>query len=315
MNTTYDRTPMTPLRKTALIAGIAYIATFLFSIPVKFGLWTSVLDNPDFILGAGSEAGVPWGALFEVLTALGGVVAAVALYSVARRYSDRAALGFVTTRVLEATMIFVGVLSILAVYTLRQDVAGAAGADSGALLTARHGFVAIHDWAFLIGPGVMAGLNALCIGSVMYRSRLLPRWIPTLGLIGAPLLLGSCNRHPVRRLGAALGPGHDPGPAGRHLGDVLRRVHGREGVQALPCPGRLRRQHPGGGRTRRLIRSPGRGAAASWRRPRRVSGMVPGRRRTGRRPAGRTFRATPGDEARGADAGVHDVRQRPHRRS
>jgi hypothetical protein len=192
MNTTYDRTPMTPLRKTALIAGIAYIATFLFSIPVKFGLWTSVLDNPDFILGVGSEAGVPWGALFEVLTALGGVVSAVALYAVARRYSERASLGFVTTRVLEATMIFVGVLSILAVYTLRQDVAGAAGADSGALLTARHGFVAIHDWAFLIGPGVMAGLNALCIGSIMYRSRLLPRWIPTLGLIGAPLLLGSC---------------------------------------------------------------------------------------------------------------------------
>ncbi len=191
MNTTYDRTPMTPLRKTALIAGIAYIATFVFSIPVKFGLWTSVLDNPDFILGSGNDAGVPWGALFEVLTALGGVVSAVALYAVARRYSERAALGFVTTRVLEATMIFVGVLSILAVYTLRQDVAGTAGADSS-LLTARHGFVAIHDWAFLVGPGVMAGLNALCIGSVMYRSRLLPRWIPTLGLVGAPLLLGSC---------------------------------------------------------------------------------------------------------------------------
>ncbi len=190
--TTSDRTPMTPMRKTALIAGVAYIATFVFSIPVKFGLWTSVLDNPDFILGAGNDAGVPWGALFEVLTALGGVVSAVALFSVARRYSERAALGFVTTRVLEATMIFVGVLSILAVYTLRQDVAGTAGADTGALLTARHGLVAIHDWTFLIGPGAMAGLNALLIGSVIYRSRLLPRWIPTLGLVGAPLLLGSC---------------------------------------------------------------------------------------------------------------------------
>ncbi len=190
--TTTVRTPMTPLRKTALIAGVAYIATFVFSIPVKFGLWADLLDNPDFVLGAGSDAGVTLGALFEVLTALGGVVSAVALYAVARRYSERAALGFVTTRVLEATMIFVGVLSILAVYTLRQDVAGTAGADTGALLTARHGFVAIHDWTFLIGPGVMAGLNALLIGSVMYRSRLLPRWIPTLGLIGAPLLLGSC---------------------------------------------------------------------------------------------------------------------------
>jgi hypothetical protein len=186
-------TPMSPMRKTALIAGLAYIATFVFSIPVKFGLWADVLDKPDFVLGVGNGSPVLWGALFEVLTALGGVATAVALYAAARRHSDRAALGFVTTRVLEAAMIFVGVLSILAVYTLRQDVAGTAVADSGALVTARHALIAIHDWTFLLGPGVMAGLNALLIGSVMYRSRLLPRWIPTLGLIGAPLLLGSCT--------------------------------------------------------------------------------------------------------------------------
>lgn len=156
-----------------------------------FGLWVDVLAEPDFVLGAGSSSGVPLGAPFEVLTALGGVFSAVALYSIAKRYSHRAALGFVTTRVLEAGVIFVGVFSILAVYTLRQDVAGTAGAGADALVTTGHALVAMHDWAFLIGPGVMAGLNALLIGSVMYRSRLVPRWIPTLGLIGAPLLLAS----------------------------------------------------------------------------------------------------------------------------
>jgi hypothetical protein len=67
------------MRKAALIAGIAYLATFVFSIPVKFGLWADVLAKPDFVLGDGSSAGVPLGALFEVLTGLGGVVTAVAL--------------------------------------------------------------------------------------------------------------------------------------------------------------------------------------------------------------------------------------------
>ena len=194
--TTYRTAPepsrSSPMRKAALIAGIAYIATFVFSIPVKFGFWADVLAKPDFVLGAGHAGGVPLGALFEVLTALGGVVSAVALYSVARRYSERAALGFVTTRVLEAAMIFAGVLSIMSVYVLRQDVAGTPGADAGALVTTGRALVAMHDWTFLLGPGLMAGLNALLIGSVMYRSRLLPRWIPTLGLIGAPLLLASC---------------------------------------------------------------------------------------------------------------------------
>jgi hypothetical protein len=185
------RRPMSPLRKVALIAGVAYIGTFLFSIPVKFGLWTDVLDNSDFVLGAGNAGGVPTGALFEVLTALTGVATAVALYSVAKRYSHRAALGYVTTRVLEATMIFVGVISIMSVYVLRQDVAGAAGADTGALTTVGHALVAMHDWTFLLGPGLMAALNALLIGSVMYRSGLVPRWMPTLGLIGAPLLIAS----------------------------------------------------------------------------------------------------------------------------
>ena len=187
--TASERTPMSPMRKTALIAGIAYIATFVFSIPVKFGLWADVLDKPDWVLGAGSGSGVPLGAMFEVLTALGGVVTAVTLYSVARRHSERAAFGFVTTRVLEAAMIFVGVLAIMAAYTLRQDLAGTAGADHDALVTIGNALVAVHDWTFLLGPGLMAALNALLIGSVMYRSRLLPRWIPTLGLIGAPLLL------------------------------------------------------------------------------------------------------------------------------
>lgn len=188
-----ERTPMSPTRKAALIAGLAYIATFVFSIPVKFGLWADVLDQPDWVLGAGSDSGVPLGALFEVLTALGGIVTAVALYSIARRHSERAALGFVTTRVMEAAVIFVGVFAIMATYTLRNDVAGTAASDPGALVTTGQALVAVHDWTFLLGPGVMAALNALLIGSVMYRSRMLPRWIPTLGLIGAPLLFISAT--------------------------------------------------------------------------------------------------------------------------
>jgi hypothetical protein len=182
---------MSTARKAALVAGIAYIATFVFSIPAKFGLWADVLDDADFVLGAGSGTPVLWGALFEVLTAIAGLVSAVALFTVARRHGERGALGFVTTRLFEAAMIFVGVIAILAVYTLRQDVAGTAAADDGALLIARHALVAVHDWTFLLGPGVMSALNALFIGSVMYRSRMLPRWIPTLGLVGAPLLLAS----------------------------------------------------------------------------------------------------------------------------
>jgi hypothetical protein len=176
---------MSPLRKTALAAGLLYIATFVFSIPA-LGFYDNVLNNADFVNGAGSDGGVLWGALFEIITALTGIGTAVVLYPVVKRHGSTGAVGFVASRTLEAVAIFVGVMSLLGVYTLRQDFAGtnAAGLD-----TAAHALVAVHDWSFLLGPGIMPAINALFLATVLRRSGLVPRIIPTIGLIGAPLLL------------------------------------------------------------------------------------------------------------------------------
>jgi Domain of unknown function (DUF4386) len=180
--------PMDPTRKAALAAGLFYIGTFVFSIPA-LGLYDGVVNNPNFVLGAGSDQGVLWGGLIEVLTALTGIGTAVALYPVIKRHGPGRAVGFVASRTLEAAMIFTGVLAVLAVYTLRQDSPGAT--DAATLTTTASGLVAVKDWSFLLGPGIMPAINALCFATIMYQSRLVPRWIPTVGLIGAPLLLAS----------------------------------------------------------------------------------------------------------------------------
>jgi hypothetical protein len=185
---TTTRPPMTPMRKASLIAGVAYLLTFIGSIPA-LPLYHDILNDPDYLLGHASDTGVLWGVIGEVVCALTGIVTAVALYPVARRYSQRAALGFVTTRVLEASMIFVGILSVLSLVTLHD--AGVAAGEAGSVLGVGRGLVALHDWTFLLGPGLAPAISALCIGTVMYRSRLIPRVIPTVGLIGAPLLLAS----------------------------------------------------------------------------------------------------------------------------
>jgi len=180
---------MDTTRKTALAAGLLYLATFIFSIPAAFGFYKGVLDDPTaFVHGAGSDTSVLWGALFEIITALTGIGTAIVLYPVIKRWGQRGALGFVATRVLEASMIFVGVLSILAVVTLRQDLGST---DAPGLATNAQALVALKDWTFLLGPGFMSAMNAVCLAPLMYRSRLVPRSIPTLGLIGAPLLLAS----------------------------------------------------------------------------------------------------------------------------
>jgi hypothetical protein len=79
-------------------------------------------------------------------------------------------------------------MSLLALYTLRHDFAGT---DVAGLSATAHALVALKNWSFLLGPGVMPAINALCFATVLYQSRLVPRWIPTIGLVGAPILLAS----------------------------------------------------------------------------------------------------------------------------
>ena len=167
--------------------------TFIASIPAAFVLLVPVLNNPDYIVGSGPDTGVVWGNLLDVISALACIGTAVALYPVVKRQNEAAALGFVAARVLEAAVIFVGVVSLLSVVTLRQDLAGAAGADAASLVTTGKALVAIHNWTFLLGPGLMPAVNALLLGYLMYRSGLVPRVIPVLGLIGAPLLIAAAT--------------------------------------------------------------------------------------------------------------------------
>jgi hypothetical protein len=177
------------MRRTSLAAGILYLITFV-SIPTLF-LYNPVRDNADFVLGVGSDTGVLVGAFLEVVVALAGIGTAVVLFRVAKRQSETAALGFVTARVLEAALIIGGVVSLLSLITLRQDVAGTAGADPASLTTIGRTHLATYDWTFLLSQSLVPVFNALCLGYVMYRSGLVPRILPIIGLIGAPLLLAS----------------------------------------------------------------------------------------------------------------------------
>jgi hypothetical protein len=181
------RAPMDKTRRTALVAGVFYLITFV-SIPT-LALYGPVKNHRDWILSSGSHTGVLVGGFLEVIVALAGIGTAVTLYPVVKRQNEGFALGFVTARVLEAAMIFTGVVSLLSLVTLRQDLGGTAGANAASLVTTGASHVAIYNWTFLLSQSLMPGINALLLGSLMYRSRLVPRIIPAIGLIGAPFLI------------------------------------------------------------------------------------------------------------------------------
>ena len=163
--------------------------TYITSITAKFCLYPPLLDNPDYIVGAGQDTTVLWGAFAEVILIIANIGTAVALYPVLRRQCPALSLGFVTARVMESVFIAVGILSILSVVTLRQDFAASGEGTSDALVTVGHAFVTLQEWTFILGPGFVVGVgNGLLLGYMMYRSNLVPRGMDILGLIGGPLI-------------------------------------------------------------------------------------------------------------------------------
>ena len=172
--------PTTSLRKTALIAGLLYLLTFV-SIPT-LGLYGSVHD-PNYIIGPASNSPVLVGGVLEVIVALAGIGTAVVLYPVLKWQNEPAALGLVGSRVLEAAGILAGVACLLTIVTLRE-----AGAGNGALVTGQ-ALVALYDRINLLSQSLMPVVNDLLLGYLLYKSRLVPRVLPVLAFIGAPLLL------------------------------------------------------------------------------------------------------------------------------
>jgi hypothetical protein len=178
------RVPKDPTRKTSLVAGVFYLITFV-SIPT-LGLYSSV-KGKDFIVSSGADTGALLGCFLEVIVGLAGIGTAVTLFPVVRRQNEGMALGFVAARTLEAAMIFTCVASLLSLVTLHQDLGTATGANAASLAAIGASHVATYNWAFTLGQSLMPGINALLLGTLMYRSGLVPRVLPVIGLIGAPL--------------------------------------------------------------------------------------------------------------------------------
>ncbi|SDI33988.1 protein of unknown function [Actinokineospora alba] len=173
---------MSSTRTTAVTAGVFFLITEITAI-AGMALYQPILADPNH---PGGDGRVLLGGLFELLLVAAVIGSAVTLYPVVKRQNHGLALGYVCARLLEAAIIVVGTISVLSVVTLRQDMAGADNVVSKALL-------AIHEWAFLLGPNFVLGANSLMLAALMYRSRLVPRAIAVLGLIGGPLICVSAT--------------------------------------------------------------------------------------------------------------------------
>jgi len=177
------------LRRRAIVVGVFFLITEVAAIAGKL-LRAPVAGEPAYILGAGADTSIFLGSFFELLLVFAVIGTAVALYPLIKRLNETVALGYVFTRFLEAVLITVGAVSVLAVVTLRQGAAVAGSTvDVGALTAVNDALVAIFDWTFILGPNLVLGLNSALLAYLMYRSGLVPRFIAQLGLVGGGLVV------------------------------------------------------------------------------------------------------------------------------
>jgi hypothetical protein len=167
-------------RNVSRAAGILYVLTFI-SIPT-LALYRPV-KGANYILGSGSNASAVVGGILEITIALAGIATAVVLFPVLKKQNETFALGLVAARILESATIFVGVAFLLSIVTLKQN-----GAGAGALVTS-HALVALYDRIFLLGQSFMPAVCDVLLGVMLYKSRLVPRRLALIGIVGGPLLV------------------------------------------------------------------------------------------------------------------------------
>lgn len=169
-----------PNRTISLAAGILYLITFV-SIPT-LSIYSAV-KSVNYVLGAGPDTAAVMGGISEIIVALAGIGSAVALFPLLKKQNESLALGLVAARILESGTIFVGVAFLLSIVSLRQ-----AGAGSEALATS-HALAALYDRIFLLGQSFMPAICDLLLGYMLYQSRLVPRALSVIGIVGAPVLI------------------------------------------------------------------------------------------------------------------------------
>jgi uncharacterized protein DUF4386 len=174
-------------QRTARIMGAWFLGTFVFSIPA-YWFYDPLLNHANYVVGNGADTRVGVGALLEIMLAISGIATAVVIFPIVKRVNESVALGYIASRTVESILILIGVLSLMSVVALRQDFATTD--NRGALIDAARSLLAVHEQTALLGPQFCAGLgNGILLGYLMWRSRLLPRPMVMIGLIGGPLAL------------------------------------------------------------------------------------------------------------------------------
>ncbi|HEX9907010.1 MAG TPA: DUF4386 domain-containing protein [Thermoplasmata archaeon] len=170
-------------RKTAAIVGALFIVATAASLATA-PLLGSALDGPDYLLGLPDvENDIMMAAVFETILATSLIGIGALMFPVLRKHVEGLGIAYAGIRLVEAIFIVVGAVCLLGMLSMGQDYAAGrldeVGSQSmGALL------LSLREGSLLFGTLIFLSLGGLALNYVLYRSRLVPRWLSAWGLVG-----------------------------------------------------------------------------------------------------------------------------------
>ncbi|MBT2632500.1 DUF4386 domain-containing protein [Bacillus sp. ISL-101] len=179
---------MNTTKKSAKIVGVLFILAAVTAI-IGLILYKPILNGPDYLINGSEHANqVTLGALMELILVASAIGTATTMFPILRRYNETIALWHVCFRFLEAIVITIGVISVLSLLTLSREFVASGSPDTASFQTSGIVLKAIHDWTFMLGPLFMLGINTMMYSYIFYKTKLVPRFIPLLGMTGATLV-------------------------------------------------------------------------------------------------------------------------------
>ncbi|MHC0038029.1 DUF4386 domain-containing protein [Pseudoneobacillus sp. C159] len=172
-------------QRAAKLIGVLFILAAVSAVAGVI-LYDPILNGPDYLTNGSQHTNqIVLGAVMELILVVSAIGTATTMFPILRKYNETVALWHVCFRFLEAIIITVGVISVLSLLTLSQELVALSSPDTASFQSSGIVLLAIQKWTFLLGPNFMLGINTMMYSYIFYKTKLVPRFIPILGMTGA----------------------------------------------------------------------------------------------------------------------------------
>jgi hypothetical protein len=165
------------------LIGALFLAGFV-TYGVGFGLVSSVVGAPDFLSTISAhQTTLVLGAFLMLLNSVVDVGKGVLFFPILENHGKRTALAYLAAMIFEVVLMAVGVLFLLMIVPLAHQGVDAGQASVGWAKALGSLAVEANTMAYQIGQ-LSLGIGAVFLCSLLFRTRLIPRFLAAWGLIG-----------------------------------------------------------------------------------------------------------------------------------